>query len=118
VNRSFFLSFAAFGMRSSACDTLSRSCARRLRCWLAFPSAFALGSIGSAVGCPTLFGNFTATMAESDFSRVHHRLRLLAFRMRASGGPFRIANGVATRSAPLPYQNNILRPNAMSDDKT
>src|SRR5215468_1620310 len=26
-------------MRSSACDTLSRSCARRVLCWLAFPSA-------------------------------------------------------------------------------
>ena len=29
------------GMRSSACDTLSRSCARRVLCWLAFPSASA-----------------------------------------------------------------------------
>ena len=66
----FLLPFlAAFRMRSSACDTLSRSCARRVLCWPAFPLVSALGSIGSAVGCPTLFVDFTATMAESDFSR-------------------------------------------------
>src|SRR5436190_7832792 len=56
-------------MRSSACDTLSRSCARRVLCWLAFPSASALGSTGSAASCPALFVGFPATMAESDFSR-------------------------------------------------
>ncbi|HVC60573.1 MAG TPA: transposase, partial [Acetobacteraceae bacterium] len=32
MNRSFFFSFAAFRMRSSACDTLAPSCARRVRC--------------------------------------------------------------------------------------
>jgi hypothetical protein len=42
-------------MRSSACDTLSRSCARRVLCWLAFPSASALGSTDPAAGCPALF---------------------------------------------------------------
>ena len=51
------------------CDTLSRSCARRVLCWLAFPSASALGSTGSAAGCPALFVGFPATMAESDFPR-------------------------------------------------
>ena len=50
VNRSFFLCFAACRTRSSACDTLSRSCARRVLCWLAFPLAPALGSTGSATG--------------------------------------------------------------------
>src|SRR5437870_7107 len=56
-------------MRSSACDTLSRSCARRVLCWLAFPSASALGSTDSAAGCPALFVGFPATIAESDFPR-------------------------------------------------
>src|SRR5437016_7223833 len=54
-------------MRSSACDTLTRSCARRVLCWLAFPLASALRSTGSAAGCPALFVGFPATMAESDF---------------------------------------------------
>ena len=54
-------------MRSSACDTLSRFCARHVLCWPAFPSAPALRSTGSAAGCPALFVGFLATMAESDF---------------------------------------------------
>jgi len=68
VRFSFFLVLATCRMRSSAWDTLSRSCARRVRCWSAFPLASALGSIGSAAGCPALFVDFSATMAESDFS--------------------------------------------------
>ena len=56
-------------MRSSACDTLSRSCARRVLCWPAFPSAPALRSTGSAADRPALFVGFIATMAGSDFSR-------------------------------------------------
>src|SRR5205823_3606434 len=56
-------------MRSSACVTLSRSCARRVLCWLAFPSASALGSTDSAASCPALFVGFPATIAESDFPR-------------------------------------------------
>ena len=67
VNRSFFRCLAACRMRSSACDTLSRSCARRVLCWLAFPLASALRSTGSATGCPALFVGFLAIMAESDF---------------------------------------------------
>jgi hypothetical protein len=35
VNLSFFLSFATFRMRSSACDTLTRLCARHVLCWSA-----------------------------------------------------------------------------------
>ena len=54
-------------MRSSACDTLSRFCARHVLCWPAFPSVPALRSTGSAAGCPALFVGFLATMAESDF---------------------------------------------------
>ena len=69
MNRSFFLCLAACRMRSSACDTLSRSCARRVLCWPAFPSVPALRSTGSAAGCPALFVGFLATMAGSDFSR-------------------------------------------------
>ena len=48
VNRSFFLCLAACRMRSSACDTLSRLCARRVLCWSAFPLVSALRSTGSA----------------------------------------------------------------------
>src|SRR3954465_6512572 len=53
-------------MRSGACDTLSRRCVRRVRCWVAFSSAPALRSIASAAGSPVLFGDFIATMKESD----------------------------------------------------
>src|SRR5881392_3125809 len=65
-------------MRSSACDTLIRFCARHVLCWPAFPLVPALGSTGSATAgspaqCATgefaiLFASFTATMAGSDFS--------------------------------------------------
>src|ERR671911_1606185 len=65
VNRSFFLCLAACRMRSSACDTLSRFCARRVLCCPAFPLVPALGSTNSAPGCPALFVGFTATMAGS-----------------------------------------------------
>src|SRR5262252_7295560 len=70
VNRSFFLSLATFRMRSSACDTLIRLCARHVICWSAFPLVSALGSTGSAVagsaadcstaGRATLFAGFAA----------------------------------------------------------
>ena len=69
VNFSFFRCLATRRMRSSACDTLSRSCARRVLCCAAFPLASALRSTGSAAGCPALFVGFPATMAESDFPR-------------------------------------------------
>ena len=68
VNLSFFRCLAAPRTRSSAWDTLSRSCARRVRCWPAFPSAPALRSTGSAAGRPALFVGFLATMTGSDFS--------------------------------------------------
>ena len=53
--------------------------------WPAFPSAPALGSTHSAAGRPALFAGFIATTAGSDFSSpfIYHRLRLLAFPMRA-----------------------------------
>jgi hypothetical protein len=69
VNLSFFLSLATCRMRSSACDTLIRSRARHVLCWLAFPSAPALGSTGSAADCSALFAGFSATTTESDFRR-------------------------------------------------
>ena len=56
-------------MDSSACDTHFRHCVRSVLCWLPFPLAPALGSTGSAVAETTLFVGFSATMAESDFSR-------------------------------------------------
>src|SRR3954447_8585517 len=69
VNRSFFLCLAAVRTRSSAWDTLSRFCARHVLCCPVFPLVSALGSPGSAAGCPALFVGFTATMAGSDLSR-------------------------------------------------
>src|SRR6266700_3833320 len=69
VNFSFFLCLAACRMRSSACDTVARFCARSVLCWLAFPSAPALGSTDSAADRSALFVGFTATTAGSDFSR-------------------------------------------------
>src|SRR6516164_9133858 len=65
VNRSFFLSLATFRMRSNACDTLIRLCARHVLCWSAFPL---VSAHGSTAGCATLFAGFAATMTESDFS--------------------------------------------------
>ena len=64
MNPSFFLSFATFRMRSSACDTVARFCARPVLCWLAFPLAPALRSTGSAAVGTALFVGFPATMAE------------------------------------------------------
>jgi hypothetical protein len=61
VNLSFFLCLAACRMRSSACDTLARSCARRVLCWLAFPLVSVLGSTGSAADRSALFVGFPAT---------------------------------------------------------
>ena len=68
VSRSFFLSPAAFRTRSSDWDMRARLCVRCMYCCSAFPLVPALGSIASATGDPALFGDFTATMAESDFS--------------------------------------------------
>jgi hypothetical protein len=65
---SFFLSLAAFRMRSCACDTFVRLCVRCVLCWPAFPLVPALRSTGSAADCSALFADFPATMAGSDFS--------------------------------------------------
>src|SRR5271165_5771663 len=54
-------------MRSSACDTLTRSCARHVL-WSALPLAPVLGSTGSATDHSALFVGFVATTTESDFS--------------------------------------------------
>ena len=59
---------AACRMRVSACDTLSRSCARRVLCWPAFPSAPVLGSAGSDPDRSASFVGLLATMTGSDFS--------------------------------------------------
>jgi len=73
-------------MVPGASATLSRSCARRVLCWPAFPLVPVLGSTGSAADRSALFVGFTATPTESDFSgSLHHRLRLLVFPMRTCG---------------------------------
>src|SRR5438094_10414521 len=67
VNFSFFLSLATFRMRSSACDTLIRLCARHVLCWPAFPLVPALRSIDSV-----------AADSAADFSAAgHHVVRRL-----------------------------------------
>jgi hypothetical protein len=48
VSFSCFLSLATFRMRSSACDTFIRLCARHVLCRSAFPLVPALRSTGSA----------------------------------------------------------------------
>ena len=69
MNLSFFRCLAACRTRSSACVTRSRPCVRVRLCWRVFPLAPALGSTGSAAVGTALFVGFTATTAESDFSR-------------------------------------------------
>jgi len=64
VNFSFFPCLAACRTRSSACDTLSRSCARRVLCWPTFPLVPVLGSTGSAADCSALFVGFAAVGSE------------------------------------------------------
>ena len=63
-------------------------CARCVLCWLAFPSAPALGSTGSVAGFPALFVSFLAIASYYGGIRLltiaDHRLRLLAFPMRAT----------------------------------
>ena len=58
------LSFATFRMRSSAWDTLSRSCARRVFRCAAFPLAPALRSTDSAASRPALFTSFPASQLQ------------------------------------------------------
>ena len=60
--------FAACRTRLSAWVTHIRLWVRCVLCWSAFPLAPALRSTASATDNPALFGGFTATMAESDFS--------------------------------------------------
>jgi hypothetical protein len=64
VNRSFFLCLAACRMGSSACDMLSRFCARHVVRWSTFPLAPALRSISSAANCSALFTDFPTVGSE------------------------------------------------------
>src|SRR5712672_2538783 len=86
VNLSFFPCLAACRTRSSACDTLARSCARRVLCWPAFPLVSVLGSPGSRHGSlrfvRRLLGYYDGVRL---LGLVHHRLRLLVFPMRTCG---------------------------------
>src|SRR5215470_1492144 len=108
-------------MRSSACDTLARSCARRVLCWLAFPLASALRSTGSAAGCPALFvasqllwfpskgllhmpGSST-TPGRSDLAMV--RPKRVAFRARNSVGTRGLAFAAPWLAYALPYRRFV-----------
>src|SRR5881227_1069954 len=98
-------------MRSSACDTLTRLCVRRVLCWLAFPLAPALGSTGSAAGCPALFVGFPATMAESDFPRpcISATAASAHARFFDHAGPFGPCDG-ASETCCLPRSKQRRRP--------
>ena len=61
MNCSSFLCLAACRMRSSACNTLPQSCARRVLCRTAFPSASTLGSPDSEAHRCASFAGFPAT---------------------------------------------------------
>ncbi len=69
MRRSSGFLVAAYRIRSAACDSLSRFCARR-ELWLpGFPLGPALRFPGSAGPERPLFAGFVATMAGSDFFR-------------------------------------------------
>ena len=55
-------------IRSAACDTLTRFCARRVLWLSGFPLGPVLRSAGSAGTLAPLFAGLTAIMTESDFS--------------------------------------------------
>jgi hypothetical protein len=98
-------------MRSSACDTLTRLCVRRVLCWLAFPLASALRSTGSAAVETALFVGFPATMAESDFSRPCiigiARPKRVAFRTRNGVGTRGLAFAAQWLAYALPYRRFV-----------
>jgi len=84
VNRSCFLNLAAWRTRSSACDTRARHCVRFVLCWFAFPRPRPWlhrlrrrSTSGFVRRLPSYFGEVRL------LGLVHHRLRLLAFPMRA-----------------------------------
>jgi hypothetical protein len=101
MNRSFFRLLATFRTRFSACNTLSRFCARRVLCRPAFPSAPALRSTNSVADCSALFVGFFATMAGSDSSRPF----IIGCGSSPSRcGPLRASPAGQTRGLPVPAQ--------------
>jgi hypothetical protein len=68
VNRSCFLTDAACRTPSSPSDMRFPLCVGDMRDCTVFSSVCALPSPTSAEGCPSLFGRFTGTTAQSDFS--------------------------------------------------
>ena len=67
VNRSFSVALR-LSVRAPAPVTRFPGSAPAHRCWLAFSLASVLRSVASAAGRPVLFGDFPATMTESNFS--------------------------------------------------
>ena len=111
MNFSFFLCLAAFRTRSSAWDTLSRICARRVLCWPVFPLVPALGSTASAAGFPALFGGFAAHMRaesvkvfqESSGVRRHAQSFLSRFSIQGLSPVARPGGAVSPRRSKLTY---------------
>ena len=110
VNFSFFLCLAACRTRSSACDTLSRPCVRCVLCSLAFLLVPALGSTGSAAGCSGIVRRLHSYYGGVRLlAVVHHRLRLLAFPMRARAARDTSAVG-QPRDLRFPYKERLHMP--------
>ena len=62
MNFSVFHYFATFRTRDNACDTLARSCARRVLCCPAFPLVPVLRSTGSAAASVSATPNHAVTL--------------------------------------------------------
>ena len=85
-------------IRSAACVTLSRSCARRVLWLSGFPSGSVLRSIDSAGTAVPLFADFTASTTESDFSMPF----IIGFGfLLPSAVPLRLWDGMETSQVPM-----------------
>ncbi len=71
MNRSCFLSFAAFRTPSSPWDMRFPLCVGCMCDWTMFSFICALSSPASAEACASLFGWFTGTTAQCDFSGTY-----------------------------------------------
>ena len=96
-------------MRSNACDTLSRSCARRVLCWSAFP-------LGPRPWLHRLRGGRARLVRRLRSyyggvrlpASVHHRLRLLAFPMRTPASLCRRPDAGSPSFRCVPFARDVL----------
>jgi hypothetical protein len=113
VNFSFFPRLAASRTRSSACDTLSRSCARRVRCWSAFPLGLCPPpSQGQALAPPAPRRNVPLCSPASLLLRQRQTSRVRASPVtapRLSDAGQRRPTAGQTRDLPVPVQEASAR---------